>query len=69
MTDDITDNLTEFGIEFNYKIRNYHDCCIKTDTGWTIILGRGLDIFEKYSPYSIASSCCNVINYKKEADF
>ena len=24
--------------------------------GWTITLGRGLDMFEKYSPYSIASS-------------
>ena len=24
-----------------------------TDIGWTITLGRGLDIFEKYSPFSI----------------
>ncbi len=54
--DDIKDDLIEYGIEFNYKLRDFHDRCIKTDTGWTIILGRGLDIFERYSPYSIASS-------------
>lgn len=47
--DDIKDDLTEYGIEFNYEIRDFHDRCIKTDTGWNITLGRGLDIFEKYS--------------------
>ncbi len=45
-----------YGIEFTYKLRDFHDRCIKTDTGWTITLGRGLDIFEKYNPLSIASS-------------
>ena len=54
--DDIKDDLTSYGIEFTYKFRDFHDRCIKTDTGWSITLGRGLDIFEKYSPYSIASS-------------
>ncbi|MCB9017742.1 MAG: BREX system Lon protease-like protein BrxL [Prevotellaceae bacterium] len=54
--DDIKDDLIEYGIEFNYKLRDFHDRCIKTDTGWTIMLGRGLDIFEKYNPYSVASS-------------
>ena len=54
--DDIKDDLASYGIEFTYKFRDFHDRCIKTDTGWTITLGRGLDIFEKYSPYSIASS-------------
>ena len=54
--DDIKDDLASYGIEFSYKLRDFHDRCIKTDTGWTITLGRGLDIFEKYSPYSIASS-------------
>lgn len=48
--DDIKDDLA------SYKFRDFHDRCIKTDTGWTITLGRGLDMFEKYSPYSIASS-------------
>lgn len=54
--DDIKDALASYGIEFTYKFRDFHDRCIKTDTGWTITLGRGLDMFEKYSPYSIASS-------------
>lgn len=54
--DDIKDDLASYGIEFTYKFRDFHDRCIKTDTGWAITLGRGLDIFEKYSPFSIASS-------------
>jgi len=54
--DDIKDDLAGYGIEFEYKFQDFHDRCIKTDTGWTITLGRGLDIFEKYSPYSVANS-------------
>ena len=54
--DDIKADLASYGIEFEYKFRDFHDRCIKTDTGWTITLGRGLDIFEKYGAYSIASS-------------
>ena len=54
--DDIKDDLTAYGIDFEYTIRDFHDRCIKTDTGWTITLGRGLDMFEKYSPYSIANN-------------
>jgi ATP-dependent Lon protease len=54
--DDIKDDLVSYGIEFEYKFRDFHDRCIKTDTGWTIQLGRGLDIYEKYNTYSIASS-------------
>lgn len=46
--DDIKDDLASYGIEFEYKLRDFHDRCIKTDTGWTITLGRGLDMFEKY---------------------
>lgn len=51
--DEIKDDLISYGIDFDYQLRDFHDRCIKTDTGWTITLGRGLDIFEKYSPYSI----------------
>lgn len=51
--DDFKDDLVGYGIEFEYKFRDFHDRCIKTDTGWTITLGRGLDIFEKYSPFSV----------------
>ena len=54
--DDIKDDLASYGIEFEYKLRDFHDRCIKTDTGWTIMLGRGLDMFEKYNTFSIASS-------------
>ena len=54
--DEIKDDLASYGIEFSYKFRDFHDRCIKTDTGWTITLGRGLDMFEKYNPLSIASS-------------
>lgn len=53
--DDIKDDMIEYGIEFDYKFRNFHDRCIKTDNGWVISLGRGLDIYEKYSPYSVAA--------------
>lgn len=54
--DDIKDDLVSYGIELEYKFRDFHDRCIKTDTGWTIQLGRGLDIYEKYNTYSVASS-------------
>ena len=54
--DDIKDDLASYGIDFEYKFQDFHDRCIKTDTGWTITLGRGLDMFEKYNPFSIASS-------------
>lgn len=53
--DDLQDDLQAYGIEFSYKIQDFHDRCIKTDTGWTITLGRGLDIFDKYNSLSIAA--------------
>lgn len=53
--DDLQDDLQEYGIEFSYRIQDFHDRCIKTDTGWTITLGRGLDIFDKYNALSIAA--------------
>ena len=36
--DDIKDDLATYGIDFEYKFRDFHDRCIKTDTGWTISL-------------------------------
>lgn len=54
--DDIKDDLVEYGIEFEYTFRDFHDRAITTDDGWRIVPGRGLDIYEKYSPYSVASS-------------
>lgn len=54
--DDIKDDLAIYGIDFEYEFSDFHDRCIKTDTGWTIAMGRGLDIFEKYNIYSVAMS-------------
>ena len=54
--DDVKDDMAGYGIEFDYKFdESIHDRNIKTDTGWFIAMGRGLDIFEKYSPYSVAA--------------
>ena len=40
--------LSRDHIEFDYVLAdNLHDRWIETDTGWRIILGRGLDIFQK----------------------
>ncbi len=54
--DEIAEDLTAYGIEFDYRFSEFHDRCITTDTGWRISLGRGLDIFDKYSRYSVANS-------------
>lgn len=51
--DEIQDSLAETSIEFSYEFKDFHDRKIMTDTGWEIILGRGLDIFEKRSGYTI----------------
>ncbi|WP_282018180.1 MIT C-terminal domain-containing protein [Salegentibacter mishustinae] len=43
----LKDSLEESGINFSYKFEDNHDRYIQTDTGWKILLGRGLDIFHK----------------------
>ena len=53
--EDIKDDLTNIGIDFTYEFKEFHDRCIKTDTGWIITLGRGLDIFEPYNKFSLGS--------------
>jgi len=46
--DELKKGLLADRIEFNYVFDNSkHDRWIETDTGWRIILGRGLDIFQK----------------------
>lgn len=46
--DDLKTGLSRDHIEFDYAFDdNLHDRWIETDTGWRIILGRGLDIFQK----------------------
>lgn len=54
--DDIKDDMVEYGIDFEYSFRDFHDRAITTDDGWRIVPGRGLDIYEKYSPYSVAAT-------------
>jgi ATP-dependent Lon protease len=45
---EITDSLESIGIQFTYEfVENTHDRSIVMDNGWKIILGRGLDIFQK----------------------
>lgn len=45
---DMMDSLAPVGIKFTYEFDdNIHDRSIQLDNGWKIILGRGLDIFQK----------------------
>lgn len=50
---DLADELLPMGIEFTFEFKADHDRLITTDTGWTIVLGRGLDIYEKFSRFSL----------------
>jgi ATP-dependent Lon protease len=51
--DEIQDSMADTSIKFTYEFKDFHDRKILTNTGWEIILGRGLDIFEKRSGYTI----------------
>lgn len=53
---DLADELLPMGIEFTYDFKADHDCIIRTDTGWTITMGRGLDIYEKFNRFSLCRS-------------
>ncbi|MDO4764098.1 MAG: BREX system Lon protease-like protein BrxL [Flavobacteriaceae bacterium] len=45
---EITESLQELGIEFSYEFREEaHDRYIQCNNGWRILLGRGLDIWQK----------------------
>ena len=45
---ELTKGLGHHDIRFEYELNeNLHDRWIETDTGWRIILGRGLDIFQR----------------------
>ena len=39
--------VEEIGIQLTYEFQDVHDRSIVADNGWTIVLGRGLDIYEK----------------------
>lgn len=45
---EIQNSLESVGVKFTYEFDNYlHDRSIQIDTNWKILLGRGLDIFQK----------------------
>ena len=47
---ELADSLSDLGIEFTYEFNDIqHDRCIEMNNGWKIILGRGLDIWQKTS--------------------
>lgn len=62
---DLADELLPMGIEFTFDFKADHDRFIQTDTGWTIALGRGLDIYEKFARFSL--SRCNQRNRRCKA--
>ena len=47
----IQDNAARAGVDFDWtydETRTIHDRKIETDTGWKLLLGRGLDIFQAF---------------------
>ncbi|NMC60931.1 MAG: BREX system Lon protease-like protein BrxL, partial [Candidatus Methanofastidiosa archaeon] len=45
---EMADSLESLGIIFTYEfVENTHDRSIELDNGWKIVLGRGLDIYQK----------------------
>jgi ATP-dependent Lon protease len=53
--DEMKEDLEAHGIEFTYDFKADHDRFIQADNGWTITLGRGLDIFEKKGRFTLDS--------------
>lgn len=62
---DLADELSPLGIEFTFDFKADHDRYIKTDTGWAITLGRGLDIYEKFNRFSLGRA--NQLNRRCKA--
>lgn len=52
---EIADSVFDIGINLKFTFEEGHDRTIETDNGWKIILGRGIDIFQKVeNRFSIA---------------
>jgi len=73
---DLSEQLINVDINFSYEFnKSIHDRYITTDTGWRILPGRGLDIFqpwergflslENYSPEARLTRAFEV-NYLRE---
>ena len=55
--DKMKKNLADIGIEFTYRFEKFHDRLMKLSNGWSIDLGRGLDIFKKAENNMQARTC------------
>jgi ATP-dependent Lon protease len=53
---ELQEDLAPRGIEFSWRFDAVHDRSIVLDNGWSITLGRGLDIYEKYSRWSLSNA-------------
>ena len=54
--DELTEELSSYGMQFTYSFDADHDRLILLDNGWKITLGRGLDIFENYPRFSLSNA-------------
>lgn len=49
-------NIAKFGVEFNWRIQSQtamHDRYVLVDGDWKILLGRGLDVYQRLSPFAL----------------
>jgi ATP-dependent Lon protease len=53
---ELQEDLAPRGIDFSWYFDAVHDRSIVLDNGWSINLGRGLDIYEKYSRWSLSNA-------------
>ncbi len=45
--DEVVGRVSDLRINLSYRFEEHHDRYIEADNGWKIVLGRGLDIFQK----------------------
>jgi len=51
--DEIQESAANVGVDFTYEFKKFHDRKVVTDTGWEILLSRGLDFFEPHGSLSV----------------
>lgn len=51
----LQNELAAVGVEFTWDFKADHDRWILLDNGWKILLSRGLDIYEKFERFSLAT--------------
>lgn len=50
---EIQESASNAGVDFTYEFKKFHDRKIVTDTGWEILLSRGIDFFEPRENLSV----------------